>query len=193
MATKGRKRDINAKRRKTTKAERSPLDRGTEELQDKRKLMSGDAMTSADFPLDVMLARKLITKDEHVAGERFANLAWRLFGSPKGCDAIYQRMVAGGVDDFAQQPSADEDPEVTKRRVNAKRQHERMIARLQPIGSNRRLLNAVQNAAQHLRMPRYLINFSGNRDRASDVREISDLVVALGLLAEDDVRSQKAA
>lgn len=151
-------------------------------------------MVGHDFPLDVLFARRMISEEERDAGFRFAAISWRLFGSPhKGCDAIYQRMVAGGMDDFGPSPTAAEDEDAQKRRQRLRDAHSRMVRLLQPEGTNRRLLGAVQNVAQHLRMPRYLLNFASKRDRVSDLRELADIIVALGMLADSEASARKAA
>jgi hypothetical protein len=198
MSKRGRKRDPNAKRHQTTREGqgRTAVDRGTPELQQKRQYLSGDIMISTQFPLDILLSRKLISVEQYQAGQRFAVVAWMRFGVPEAsCAALYQRMVADGAWDHGDE-FARLDEYTEKRGAWARRSHEEMIGVLQPKDQPRHTLNAVQNATQMMRLPRFVANFaSGDRNRPSDYREMARLIDGLDRLVdllEGKVTRQKA-
>lgn len=59
------------------------IDRGTDELTAKRLLLTaGNDPALSCYPLGVLLARKVITQDQHNAGVAYAGLFWRARGKP---------------------------------------------------------------------------------------------------------------
>lgn len=193
----GRPHDPNAKRRTaTTITQRSPTDFGTQQMQ-KIKALAGSCNVAVDFPLDVMLARGIITNDQYGAGCDFAALAWSLFGVPvAGCEALYERMIAGTP--WAPPVTGDveaDEARAAERRKAMRTAHEERIQALRTAGGdNRRVLSAVQNATQYLRFPRYLVALIGGLNfRPTDLREIEDIKHGLSRLSEMKEGTRKKA
>lgn len=86
--------NLNRKRRKRLHWT-PPLDLGTVETRIHRIVATGRPDVPADFPLDVMLARRLITEDQARAGWRFARDRWLALGPPPGSvSEVYRRLIA---------------------------------------------------------------------------------------------------
>lgn len=188
----GRKSDPDAKSRQTTREGRGTgPDRGTAELRDHRRAAAGDEPppgagaipASTEFPLDVLAQRGVITAEQREEGQRFASLAWALFGAPGGsCAALYERMVAGGADDGGQKPAGDDDAEAEKeageRRAAQWREYralERILSRLE--------FDALRRAAQYLEMPQAAREMiSGGRPSWGALTRLADLTNALRAL-----------
>lgn len=114
MARAGRKRKLDAVRRKTTRRERRPAHAGTPEFYARRALLVGAAGArdprSGD-PLGILRLSGHITQAQMDAGWVYAVMRWRAFGKPTPYTHIYQRyasgltgMNAGGADLY---PDAD--------------------------------------------------------------------------------------
>ena len=98
MARAGRKRSINAVRRKRTRAERRPLDAGTPELFEKRRLIVGAAGARDPRAGDPRGALRLcghISQPQMDAGWIYAVMRWRAFGKPSPYTHIYERYASG--------------------------------------------------------------------------------------------------
>jgi hypothetical protein len=96
MARRGRKRRTGQResngqiQRKVAKP-----DLGTPEILARRLAVCHDPRYSPDWPLQVLLARGLITIEEHDAGMRFAGLYYALYGAPFGRALDYDRLISG--------------------------------------------------------------------------------------------------
>ena len=96
MARRGRKRKTGQResngqiRRKVAKP-----DLGTPEGLARRLTVCRDTRYSPDWPLQVLLARELISVEEHEAGMRFAGLYYALYGPPFGRALDYDRLISG--------------------------------------------------------------------------------------------------
>lgn len=99
----GRKRQQNVER-ETQRAGSKPRpaqssrvgsrqDRGTDELRVHKLALSKREDVACDFPLDLMLARSMITPDEARAGHRYARVFWALYGHlPRALDPNALRL-----------------------------------------------------------------------------------------------------
>jgi hypothetical protein len=72
------------------------VDRGTAEMQAMRQQITKDQRLSPDYPLSVLLGRRLITDVQHDAGMKFAGNYWALFGKPFGRSLDYQQQRGDG-------------------------------------------------------------------------------------------------
>ena len=73
-------------------------DLGTPEQQQRKRVLVGDADPKySEYPLGVLLARDIITQDQHDAGCRYAYLAGRVLGKmgPSGSQMHVDRMASG--------------------------------------------------------------------------------------------------
>lgn len=211
----GRKSDPDAKRRQTTREGRGQAaDRGTEELQQKRQRLAGDRRVGLDFPLDILLARRLITPEMRDEGLRFAMLAWWLYGAPTAsCSALYERMVAEGygAGDFTPRAAGAADPteDELERIRSQKARFGRMVRALggvregdaekiviggkplwyrprQPLSNP--IFEAVRDACQFLERPALVDAMAASRESdpvaASHFRTMARLLEGLGRLVE---------
>lgn len=180
---------------------RQRIDRGSDQVRMKRLQMSGDESVAAEFPIEVMYSLGMLSmhagEDPCEASARkekawqFASMAWSAYGAPfAGCEAVYQRMVAGSSDGKAQ-PTSDGESAAQKRsaaRLAA------MYAALRAPGQSREMLTAVQNVAQYLRMPRLvMVRRQGLFPRATDEREIALVREGLQRLVDMDEARARAA
>jgi len=152
----GRPPKADAKRRQTTRAGRAGEPQrcgecGTRldappELLWRRLALTGTATgIDMEFPPHVLHAQKLITQEMRDEAERFAMLAWWLYGTPSAsCAAIYERMVAGGIggDDFTPRREGELD-ERAQARISA--QKARFARMLEALGAIRAA--AIETAA----------------------------------------------
>jgi hypothetical protein len=158
MARRGRPRDPDAKRRRTTTAGRAPdRDHGTPEQQLRRiealggrvkRIEAGRVLADVDpalagSRLGVLLARGALDRHGYEAGERYQALAWAAWGRPfaRGVDIARPRgePVAADVEE-ARVTDADD-----RRRSGARRALARADARL---AEDRPALRAVKAACQ---------------------------------------------
>ena len=193
----GRKRDAGAKRRATTReGQGRGADLGTPEAVLRRAAVCGDASVGHVFPLDVMLARNIISEAERDEGMRYFALASWLYGTAAAsCEALYERVIASGLmgEDFAltRRHEGDvPDPQEGERIGRAKARFERMVNALSssqrfrgymPIRGT--VLEAVRNCAQFLQMPRSVEKIAtGRRLLAADYIELARLQHGLARL-----------
>jgi hypothetical protein len=190
MARRGRKRNPDSKRNQTTRAGQGRIaDKGTRELQMKKHRLGIPETVSLDFPLDILLARNVISQEQHTAGCRFAGLSWRVYGFPCGSsEGVYQRMVAGNLDpDFTPRRAGGDgdgtsDQEKADRHVAVTLHAMTMALRRR---GNRHLLDVVANIAQYLRMPGYLLAAANRRaPTAAQLKEMALLQEGLTILAD---------
>jgi hypothetical protein len=104
MARRGRKRKAAA-REPSGRAQRAqPVDlsQPTPELQARRLALLGasahDAKLSPDCPLDILLARRLLTPAQHRAGWTYAALSWGAAGKPFPDRTPLGAVEARGID-----------------------------------------------------------------------------------------------
>lgn len=98
MGRPGRKRSLDARRRRTTRAGRNPVDHGTSEWQEKRRLIvgaDGARDPRAGDPLGVLEMTGHITADQRDGGWIYAIMRWRAFGKPTPYTHIYERYASG--------------------------------------------------------------------------------------------------
>ena len=98
MARPGRKRSVDARRRRRTRAGRRPADHGTPELLARRALLvgaDGAHDPRAADPLGVLQMAGHISQDQMDAGWVYAVMRWRAFGKPTPYTSIYERYATG--------------------------------------------------------------------------------------------------
>jgi hypothetical protein len=201
----GRKADPQAKRNQTTRKGRAG-DNGepgffrqdvNAEQQMRRLRVAGDTKTSLDVPLDVLLAKGLVSKEMRDAGMAFALTAWSLFGQPAGsCEALYTRALSGQSDGATMRSgAAEESDEEIRRRVDAWRRYREMVSAVvgRPIPEKGPVylplsgtaIGAVRAVCQLLEMPRIVFNMA-NREASSrrDFADIARLADGLNRLVE---------
>lgn len=83
-------------RRGRPRGRQAAIDRGTEELQAKRAALAGDGDPAlAEYPLGVLLARRIIDTGQHEAGCYYAFLYGQAIGRTQAtCDPLYRRLAA---------------------------------------------------------------------------------------------------
>ena len=98
MARAGRKRKLDAVRRKTTRRERRPADAGTPEFYARRALVVGaDGVRDprSGDPLGILRLSGHISQAQMDAGWVYAVMRWRAFGKPTPYTHIYERYASG--------------------------------------------------------------------------------------------------
>lgn len=98
MARAGRKRKLDALRRKSTRTERRPADAGTPEFYARRALIvgaDGARDPRSGDPLGVLRLSGHITQAQMDAGWVYTVMRWRAFGKPTPYTHIYQRYASG--------------------------------------------------------------------------------------------------
>lgn len=80
------------------KKEKLERDYGTPELRLKRLSISADDPTLSTRPMDVLLARRLISEDEHAAGARFLAYRIAIYGKPHVKSREFDRIRGPRVD-----------------------------------------------------------------------------------------------
>jgi hypothetical protein len=169
----------------------------------KRLALSGDEQTPVDFPIEVMFSLGMLSayagEDPREASARrdkawhFASMAWSAYGAPfAGCEAVYQRMVAGSGEGVGSPRSSHDGDSAGQIRSSARLAA--MYATLRAPGQSREMLTAVQNVAQYLRMPRLvMVRRQGLFPRATDEREIALVRDGLQRLVDLEESRAKAA
>ncbi|MBO6782588.1 MAG: hypothetical protein JJ899_04840 [Alphaproteobacteria bacterium] len=98
MARPGRKRSVDARRRRRTRAGRRTADAGTPELIAKRALLvgaDGARDPRAADPLGILQMAGHISRDQMDAGWIYAVMRWRAFGKPTPYTSVYERYATG--------------------------------------------------------------------------------------------------
>ena len=93
MARAGRKRKLDAVRRRSTRIERRPADAGTPEFCARRALVVG--ANGARDPLGILRLSGHITQAQMDAGWVYTVMRWRAFGKPTPYTHIYERYASG--------------------------------------------------------------------------------------------------
>ena len=151
-------------------------DLGTPEAQRKRiELVGRAAPELAEYPLGVLLARGLITRDQHDAGCHYAYLRGKALGNTTVFGMFRALFPTGGG------RALDEDTQVV---VEARWR----AAASTLLAAGRPAKDAVDNAALYLRLPRWLKpaledGAGRQRPRHGDRREREDLLAGLRALA----------
>lgn len=157
--------DTTLSKRRRRKKRPPAIDRGTPEQQARRRALIGAAAAHlAEYPLGVLLARGLVTAEQHDAGCHYAYLAGRVLGRTKP----YRAEAAGGG-----------GAELTEAaRASIERRWLEAVRLL--LGAGRRAKDAVDNAAIFERLPGWLAR---EQPRPNDTAEQQALVAGLDVLA----------
>lgn len=150
-------------RRGRPKSNRLPIDRGTDELRAKRALLcrEGDPAL-AEYPLGTLLARGVITPDQHKAGQQYVWLYARFTGRYRDCG-----LEPEGLGELSDDAAA---------RIEA--QYRACRQEMARYGA--RVGHAVDDVAVYRRLPRWF--YSGVR-RGTERRDRDALMIGLDLLA----------
>ncbi len=137
-------------------------DRGTPEQQVRRAALVGDAKSElASYPLGVLLARQIISQDQHNAGCDYARL-YRL---------VIGRTSSGST---GGSEATDEDVERAQSQFD--------VLRKALVAAGRRQQDAVVNVAVFERLPGWLVRARTGVVRPSDGREAEALLMGLTAL-----------
>jgi len=125
----------------------SAVDKGTPEQQARRLgLAAGADPAMTEYPLGVLLARRLISADQHEAGCYYAYLYSRVIGgSHVSCGFLYQQVA-----------SVWARPEAVSEETQAKIQSLFRLGKNRLLAAGRRVCDATENIIVFGRMPRFL-------------------------------------
>ncbi len=163
------------RKRGRPKLDRPSQDGGTPELQARRAaLVAGGDPALAEYPLGIMLARGLISAEEHEAGCYYAMLYARaVVRTSLSCAHIYRRMLA---ENGRSAMLDDKSQEHIERLFRSGKN--RLLA------AGRRVTEATENLAVFGRSPRFL---AGRRTselrRGADFTEFQAVLEGLAVLA----------
>lgn len=163
------------RKRGRPKLDRPSQDGGTPELQARRAaLVAGGDPALAEYPLGIMLARGLISAEEHEAGCYYAMLYARAVARTSlSCAHIYRRMLA---ENGRSAMLDDKSQEHIERLFRSGKN--RLLA------AGRRVTEATENLAVFGRPPRFL---AGRRTselrRGADFTEFQAVLEGLAVLA----------
>lgn len=163
-------------RRGRPKSDQPKIDQGTPELRAHRAaLAAGSDPALSESPLGLMLARGLVTPQQHEAGCYYAFLYRGAIGRTQiACDRVYAQMVSGAAGDSPLDESA-------QRRV----QDLFRLGKNRLLAASRRICDATENLAVFARPPRFL-DTGGRRPlsaRRADATELEAIVAGLDILA----------
>lgn len=155
--------------------ERPAIDEGTPELRTYRAaLASGADPALTEHPLGLMLARGLVTPQQHEAGCYYAYLYRRAVGRTQiACDRIYAQLVGslGG---------GGEPSEATQARIEGLFR----LGKNRLLAASRRVCDATENLVVFARPPRFL-DTGGRRPisaRRADACELEAALAGLDIL-----------
>lgn len=158
----------NGRRGRPKQEPRAARDLGTHELQSKRLALAGlgrDGLPNnpalAEYPLGILLARRLISQDQHNAGLRYAALYAKAIG--RSADLGIDHGLGAALDDTA------------SARIEA--QYRACKNRL--LAAGRRVADAADNCTVYRRLPRWA---TMARRRRSDWPERAALIDGLDIL-----------
>jgi hypothetical protein len=157
-------------RRGRPRQDRPETDLGTPEQQARRAVLaaSGDPALS-EYPLGLMLARRLIGREHHEAGCRYGFLYGRVIGKGElSCAGIYDRLAA---DVRPDRPMASEESE-------ARDQALFRLGKNQLLAAGRRVCDATENIIVFGRLARFL-DVHGRRGAAARRGDAAELAAVL--------------
>jgi hypothetical protein len=127
--------------------DRPVVDRGTPELQAHRaRLAAGRDPALAEYPLGVMLARGIVSREQHEAGCYYAFLYGRAIGRTQvNCSYLFGALAAGYAD---RHDLTEEDLAQIESLFRRGKNH--------LLAAGRRICDATENLAVFGRMPRFL-------------------------------------
>jgi hypothetical protein len=188
--TPGRKHDPNAKRRTATTVGARRFKAEPPERVARDRAALGDGDTGLDFPPDVLLTKGYITADMRDEALRFASLAWAIYGLPFASQAsLYRQVVSQPGDELEARALSEFDRETLM-----KRQRRQLEAMTRVLGRVPECLQAVRAVAQHLQLPRVLLDRAAKRpSQTGAYSEIAALTKGLQALVNRRKRIERAA
>ncbi len=130
------------------RGERPAIDQGTPETQVRRRLLAEGADPAlSEYPLGLMLARRLVSTEQHEAGCHYAFLYGRTIGRTQvTCDRYYRQMIGSQGGGF------DLTDEATQTRIEASFR----LGKNRLLAAGRRVCDATENLTVFARTPRFL-------------------------------------
>lgn len=161
------------RRRGRPKLDRPANDTGTPELQARRSALVGPGDPAlAEYPLGIMLARGLITAEEHEAGCYYAALYARAVARTSlSCAHIYRRMLA----ESGRAMDLDDKSQAHIERLFRQGKNNLLAA-------GRRVSEATENLAVFGRPPRFLDRQVAKLRRGADYSELRAVLNGLAVL-----------
>ena len=180
MGRRGRRRDPNALRHQTSRAGRTRIDHGTDELMRKRADLVGSQNQNdqmAGDPLGILQLNGLLNEDQVHAAWRFAILRWRLYGKPFPSAArVYDPYRPRKASDSEGDPAAED-------------RYARCCDVLKNCG--RLAWQEVRNTAMEQRLPAWFLRLKMGQMRGGDERRKQALQMGLdALVGEFGLSSQ---
>jgi hypothetical protein len=163
------------KQRGRPRSDRPVIDKGTPELQARRvRLAAGGDPALTEYPLGLMLARRLVTDEQHEAGCYYAFLYGRTIGRTQvNYNQLYEQIAAG----FADQRDLSEE---ARARIEGLFRH----GKNRLLAAGRRVCDATENLVVFGRCPRFL-DLVGRRQLSAlraDATELEALRTGLDVL-----------
>jgi hypothetical protein len=159
-------------RRGRPKMDRPEVDKGTPEQQARRlRLSAGSDPVLTEHPLGILLARHLITGEQHEAGCYYAYLYRRTIGTGQvSCGFLYQQVASIWI-------GSEEVSDTTEARIESLFR----LGKNRLLAAGRRLCDAVENVAVFGRIPRFM-NTADRRPGSARRADSAELeAVRLGL------------
>jgi hypothetical protein len=152
-------------RRGRPKGERPAIDKGTPEQQARRlRLAAGADPVLTEYPLGMLLARHLITGEQHEVGCYYAYLYARTIGDGQvRCGFLYQQVASIWI-------GSEEISDATQAKIESLFR----LGKNRLLAAGRRLCDAVENVAVFGRTPRFL-NASDRRPDSAWRADATDL------------------
>jgi hypothetical protein len=162
------------RKRGRPRLDRLSLDQGTPEQQARRRaLAAGEDPALTEHPLGLMLARGLISVEQHEAGSYYAMLyGWAVARADLSVAALYRRMLAEG-------GGGEEIGEEDLVRIQALYR----LGKNRLLAAGRRIAAATENIAVFGRPARFLSRPAGTRlRRGADFTELGAVLEGLSVL-----------
>ena len=154
--------------------DRPSVDQGTPEQQARRQaLAAGGDPALTEHPLGLMLARGLISVEQHEAGSYYAMLyGWAVGGTDVSVASLYRRLLAEGW-------HGKEIDEEELARIQALYR----LSKNRLLAAGRRISTATENIAVFGRPARFLSRSAGGRlKRGADFAELEAVLEGLSVL-----------
>jgi hypothetical protein len=166
-------------RRGRPRSEQPAIDQGTPELRARRAALAGGGDPAlTESPLGLMLARGLVTPQQHEAGCYYAFLYRRTIGRTQiASDRVYARIAAGA----GGEPGGGPLSEGAQVRMEGLFR----LGKNRLLAASRRICDATENLAVFARPPRFL-DTGGRRPasaRRADATELEAVLDGLDILA----------